>query len=309
MARYVTTKSATGAATGGSGGASGPTAAEVCQYACKAVCDLFCTNLITPSCRPTLNYLPTTDNCYTVICHCNCWTNCFENGCFKIDLDTNKYRGFRICFTGQRIKACCYNYFCAGIVSSNGCMCCCQQNYWLICACNNWPMGSCCFCYWCRCRTCGCTIGADQKWCYYCQSGLDGLGWFDFKLESAATNRPYCNCEADWMWDLCWMGHSYWQSDFPAQCNRMMGIPYCNKSTGWSKNQKADNYIKSICFFTNHFWGSSLHSGSYGSTACGDVNAPHPIPNWTIWGWPCCLPVNVGLWSGSTAPTANDAYE
>ena len=35
MARYVTTKSATGAATGGGGGgASGPTAAEVCQITC-----------------------------------------------------------------------------------------------------------------------------------------------------------------------------------------------------------------------------------------------------------------------------------
>ena len=38
MARYVSTKSATGAVSGG-GGASGPTPAEVCQYACKAVCD------------------------------------------------------------------------------------------------------------------------------------------------------------------------------------------------------------------------------------------------------------------------------
>ncbi len=309
MARYVSTKSATGAVSGG-GGASGPTPAEVCQYACKAVCDLFCTNLITPACRPTLNYLPTTDNCYTVICHCNCWTNCFENGCFKIDLDTNKYRGFRICFAGQRIKACCYIYMCAGIVSSNGCMCCCQQTYRYFCACNRWPMGHCCFCQNFNCWTCGCTIGADQKWCYCCVSGMDGVGFFDFKLEAAPINRPYCNCEGPWMFDVCFANISQqWNYDFPAQCSRLFGAPNCNRSTAWSRNQKANDYIKSICFFSNCFLSSTLQGGNYSQTACGDVNAPHPIPNWTIWGWPCCFPVNVGVWSGSTAPEVNDAYE
>ena len=306
MARYVSTKSASGGTIGG-GGASGPTAAEVCQYACKAVCDLFCTNLKTTACRPLLNYLPTTQNCYTLICHCNCWTTCFCNGCFKIDIDTNKYRGFRICFAGFRLCGCNTNTMYAGVVSSNGCMCCCTQTYSWMHSCNKWPQGCNCFCYLGNCWCCG----PQPYWCYTCMSGIDGTGFFDFTLEANSYNRPYCNCSPDWGFDVCWISSNEgnFARNFPGQCSRVKGAPYCNKSTMWSRNQKANDYVCAICFCANQTLMSTICAGCYAQTCVGDVNLPHPIPNWSIWGWPCCFPVNVGVWSGTEQPDPNEAYE
>ncbi len=306
MARYVSTKTASGGTVGG-GGASGPTAAEVCQYACKAVCDLFCTNFRTPECRPTLNYLPTAQNCFVVICHCNCWTNCFCNGCFKLDLDTNKYRAFRICFSGLRLCGCVQNTFYTGVVSSNGCFCCCNQTYRYLYACNKWPMACNCCCYlqnyWC----CGCVV----NWWYRCQTGCDGIGFFDYTLEAAPTDRPYCNCASNWMFSVCWIQQppGCWVYHFPAQCSRIMAAGYCNQSTSWSKNQKTNNYICAICFCGSNGFMPTLVGGNYGYTCDGDVDLPHPISNWTVWGWPCCFPVNVGVFSGTTCPEPNEAYE
>jgi len=313
MARYVTTKSATGAATGGGGGASGPTAAEVCQYACKAVCDLFCTNFITPACRPTLNYMPVPDRDWNVICHCNCWTNCF--GCtFRIDLDTTKYKAFRICFAGQKIRACCYYYMCAAIMQKTAaapCWCCCAASYRYLRVCNREPVPRCCCCsYFGQCR-CGYSIGYNEGWCWCCRSGCDGNAFWDFKL-CAAPMRPVSNnMGSPWMYDLCWVGQKQdeWYSDFLGQCMRIYGVGGCAMTAAWSPCQNFQDYINGICFMANLPIESTLSSGNYCQHQANPCNQPYPLPNWTIWGQPCCFPVNVGLWSGTTAPTANDPYE
>ena len=84
MARYVSTKTASGASAGGSAGLSS-----------VDVCNLIC-NLSTqsPADSPSPLIMPGF-GCWQMICNCPCWTECY--GCCVIwCIDTSKYKAFKV---------------------------------------------------------------------------------------------------------------------------------------------------------------------------------------------------------------------
>ena len=102
MARYVSTKTASG---GGSSGAVGLTATDVCNTICKLATQ-------TPADQPSPLIMPGF-GCWEMVCNCPCWTDCY--GCCAIwCVDTSKYRGFRIHYNGVRSRGCCYTYLYPG---------------------------------------------------------------------------------------------------------------------------------------------------------------------------------------------------
>ncbi len=181
MSRFVKTVATADGGGGGGSSDAGMTAAQACQYACKAICDMFCTNMKCPECRPYYNTLPVpTVNDYVVVCHCDCWTNCYGQG-MVFCLDTNKYRGFKWCYRGVRVKGCCWWYGKMGMAAKGvDCFCCCNNSYRMSCKCH-FPLTQCCNACWQFWDQGYIEIGCMQC----CQSQCDGnfnFGWEIFPV-------------------------------------------------------------------------------------------------------------------------------
>ena len=95
MARYVSTKSASG---GSAGGGTGLTAADVCNTICT---------LATQAPTAGTTRIMPGFNEWVTICNCPDWNDCY--GCtVEWKFDTSLYRAFKWCYRGIRMCACCY---------------------------------------------------------------------------------------------------------------------------------------------------------------------------------------------------------
>lgn len=312
MSRYVKTVAAADGSGGGSAGDSGISAAQACQYACKAICDMFCTNLICPECRPYYNTLPvTTVNDYVVVCHCDCWTNSFGQG-MVFCLDTNKYRGFRWCFRGVRIKGCCWWYGNMGMAAKGvDCFCCCTNSYryakdqWC-----SWPLSMCCSYCWNYYNHSAIAIGCQQC----CTSQCDGnfnFGWEIYpQWQHALQNysRVYGQ-----------VGYCVWMPKGNRDMLQCAGghevtigtNSHCHWAITWSCNEACKGttcYLDRWCVCVNSPGFESAIVGTYPDHWNGKDSESNKLPagvtpSWTMWGIPCCYPMNIGSYSGGTGLT------
>ena len=319
MSRYVkTVAAADGSGGGGSAGQAGLSAAQACQYACKAVCDMFCTNFKTPACRPYYNFLPTTTvNDWVVICHCDCWTSCY--GC-KVTwcLDTAKYRAFKWCFKGIRIRGCCYFYGAMGMAAKGvECYCCCN-NAWLN-SCNFYgsPPCMCCNACW-QCWN-ACHIGLFCQHC--CQAQCDGvfnMGWCIFPVGQSREQNQYRTCNQ--IGYRIWLPDNYDKDTYRGRCEVFAGTSgYCHRYITWSPEEACKSstcYLDRWCLnveWNNNYGFESASCGNYpfdchAGTDVGGQPLPKGVtPMWTIWGIPCCYPMNIGTISMGTGCIGNAA--
>ena len=310
MSRYVKTVAAADGSGGGSAGQAGLSAAQACQYACKAVCDMFCTNLICPECRPYYNTLPTaTVNDYVVLCHCDCWTNNYGNGMVWC-LDTNKYRGFKWCYRGIRIKGCCWWYGTMGMAAKGvDCFCCCTKSYRVACKCH-WPLTACCSACWQFYDQSRIEIGCQQC----CTSQCDGnfnFGWEIFpQWQHSQQNGSRVRGQVGY---CIWMPRGNRDT---LQCAGGYEVyigtnSYCHSNMTWSCNEACKGttcYLDRWCICVNSPGFESAMCGTYPDHWNGkdtELNAlPAGVtPSWTMWGIPCCYPMNIGSYSGGTGLT------
>ena len=313
MSRYVKTVAAADGSGGGSAGDSGISAAQACQYACKAICDMFCTNLICPECRPYYNTLPVpTVNDYVVVCHCDCWTNSFGQG-MVFCLDTNKYRGFKWCYRGVRLKGCCWWYGNMGMAAKGvDCFCCCTNSYryakdqWC-----SWPLSMCCSYCWNYYNHSAISIGCQQC----CTSQCDGnfnFGWEIYPQWQHALQN-YNRVQGQ-------VGYCIWMPKGNRDMLQCAGghevtigtNSHCHWAITWSCNEACKG---TTCYLDR--WCVCVNSPGFESAFCGiwecncmngkDSNAnwlPFGVtPSWTMWGIPCCYPMNIGSYSGGTGLT------
>jgi len=282
MTRYVSTKSASGASSGGGAGLS---ATDVCNTICKLATQ-------SPANQPSPLVMPGF-GCWQMICNCPCWTDCY--GCCMIwNVDTLKYRAFRLQYTGIRNCACCYTYICPGFGNSN-CFCNCSNTYRGACVCM-WPMKSCCC--WEVYNCCGmqkdaciycCNRQWDNAWSFQfticspewkgCTSGNQGTGvFYDFKYA-----RKFVACCDDYNSN----GH-----------DRFRGMTHCS-CLFWNCNMNSFYYLTRMCLKVHQTpFQSLLNAGNYPTNEGGDHMVGTPC--WTIWGVPCDRP-QFGTCSMTTA--------
>ena len=281
MARYVSTKSAAG---GASGGGSGLTATDVCNTIC---------NLATQdvSKQPSPLIMPGF-GCWEMICNCPCWTDCY--GCCVIwNIDSSKYRAYRVHYTGVRNCACCYTYMHPG-VGNDSCFCSCSNSYAMMCVCS-WPFRSCCC--WTACNYENMRNGSCV---FCCNSQWDNI--FSFQYTVCAPHFKGCtsgNQGGGVFFD-------WWFKKFPRCCGEY-SHPGCDRIKGrtfcaclfWSCKQNADYYVTRMCLRTSETpFQSTLAGGNYPSEEGGADGAGTPC--WTIWAIPCDRP-QFGTCSMTTA--------
>jgi hypothetical protein len=318
MSRYVKTVVAADGS-GGGGSDVGLTAAQACQYACKAVCDMFCTNLICPECRPYYNTLPTpTVNEWVVICHCACWTNCYGQNLVWC-LDTNKYSGFKWCYCGVNIRGCCGWYATMGMAAKGvDCFCCCNNAYTQSCNRFGTPPCMCCNACWQYWNAC-----AIQELCQRCcQSQCDGnfnFGWAIFPMwQSSQSNQERVCGQIGY---CIWMPYgNYDKMQWRGGCEVYIGTNgHCQMYMTWSCNEACygtTNYLDRWCLCFHHGYGfKSLACGIVSTNNCWNGKTDDGLnlckgvtPSWTMWGIPCCYPMNIGSFSGGTGLTCHGSF-
>ena len=319
MSRFVKTVATADGSGGGGGSDAGLTAAQACKYACKAVCDMFCTNLICPECRPYFNTLPTpTVNDWVVVCHCDCWTNCYGQHVVWC-LDTSKYKGFKWCYRGVRIKGCCWWYGHMGMAAKNvDCFCCCTNSYRISCK-NQYPMDNCCNACWQYYNQGFIEIGCQQC----CSSTCDGLfnfGWSVFPVwQKAQQNLDRVQGQVGF---CVWMPKG--NRDM-LQCAGGYEVfignnSYCHHQIVWNSNEACLGttcYLDRWCLCTNggHAFSSALSSqntyhqnGFNGNDTDGNQLPAGVTPSWTMWAIPCCYPMNIGSYSGGTGLNCEPSF-
>ena len=95
MARYVSTKSASGGSSGG-GAAAGLSASDVCNQICKLSTDAAGTpgSTVASDLTSQASEISGGYSQWKMICNCPCWTDCY--GCNVLwCFDSTKYRGYR----------------------------------------------------------------------------------------------------------------------------------------------------------------------------------------------------------------------
>ena len=272
MARYVSTKSAAGGSS--SGGGSGLTVTEVCNTICKLATQ-------TPASQPSPLIMPGF-GCWEMICNCPCWTDCY--GCCVIwNVDTSKYRAFKVHYTGIRNCACCYTYVQPGF-GNDECFCCCNYAYRGRCVCR-WPMKSCC-CW----EAYQCCWPAQNACVYCCNSQWDNIWSFEFTIcapmwHGCTSGNQGTGVFYDWWYfknPRCCDDYDY------SGCDRQKGHTFC-ACLFWSCKQNATQYVTRMCLKTCETpFQSALAGGNYPSNEGGDKAAGTPC--WTIWGIPCDRP-------------------
>ena len=276
MARYVSTKTASGGS--GGGGAAGVTLAQVCTAVCNTVCNLATQ---TPASQPSPLIMPGF-GCWEMICNCPCWDKCY--GCCIIwCVDTTKYKGFKIHYNGVRTCACCYQYLYPGF-GTDDCFCCCSNTYRGKCTCN-WPLDSCC----CWCGYQCCWVGKEA--CIYCNSFSSDQGWsFEFcvmapRWKTCTSGNQGLGIWYDWSykkWIKCCDCQTY------TGCDRAKGNTHCS-CIFWNCDQNSNYYLSRICLRTQETpFQSTLKAGNY--TAADGAECMLGVPCWTIWAIPCDRP-------------------
>ena len=280
MARYVSTKTASG---GSAGGGSGVSLSEVCTAVCCVIGNNAQNTTTGIQVSPTTNQLIPGYSCWQMICNCQCWDDCY--GCNVVwCVDTAKYRAFRLAYTGLRHCACCYMYFCIGLGDDN-CFCQCSQAYRGVCVCM-WPEKSCCC--WTAYNCCQivmepciycCNSQWDNIWSFVytvcapqykgCTSGNQGMGIHYDWCYSRKFVR-YCDCYNRTGWD------------------RSKGATHCH-CLFWSCKQNSSKYLTRLCMKSSETpFQSALAGGNYPGNEGGDHSAGTPC--WTIWAIPCHIP-------------------
>lgn len=280
MARYVTTKSASGSS---SGGGAGVTLDQVCTAVCNVVCCLTTQQAgLTTSISPGYGE-------WEMICNCPNWTDCY--GCNVIwCIDTSKYKAFKIKYNGIANCACCYTYMCLGFgppKSINDCFCSCSNAYYAYCTCA-WPVKSCCC--WQAYACCAMLNGA----CVYCCNGVTSQSW---GFEWIVCAPPWKKCTNDGQGGGVYFDFYY--KKFIAECgeyyfpnwDRQKGFNFCS-CLHWSKQQNTDCYLERLCMkFSDSPMQPTVGTDTF-LTWCANQGGMcyTGIPCWTIWGVPCYRP-------------------
>ena len=276
MARYVSTKSASG----GSSGSAGITLEEVCTAVCNTVCKLATQD---PASQPSPLIMPGF-GCWEMICNCPCWTDCY--GCCAIwCVDTSKYRGFKIRYNGVRSRGCCYTYLYPGF-GNDSCFCCCNYAYRGACICQ-WPFKS--GGGWTAYNCCSMHINACV---FCCQSSIDsGFSW-----EMSIFSPSWKGCTSGGQGTGVW--YDWWFPKFIrccdcycyTGCDRQMGNNFCS-CLFWGPGQDSGttNHVTRMCMrFEYTPFEPVTCGGSY--QVCGGGDQLVGQPCWTIWGIPCDRP-------------------
>ena len=112
MTRFIKTVTSEGGTS--SGGSTGLSVKDVCN----TICTLSTQDVANqPSPRISQGF-----SCWEMLCNCPSWDDCY--GCCMIwNVDTMKYKAFRLRYNGIRVCACCYQYIMPG-VGNDVCFCC-----------------------------------------------------------------------------------------------------------------------------------------------------------------------------------------
>ena len=283
MAKYVSTKTASGGSSGG--GSAGLSAADVCNQICKLSTNA--TGSPGAAAYAADTTLQTTEisggfSKWKMICNCPCWTDCY--GCQVIwNFDTTRYRGFKLVYTGMRACSCCYTYFCPGIGTAE-CFCCCSNTFNGSCICC-WPQKSCC-CW----DAYNCCAMLKEACIYCCNAAQDDLWGFEWTVWAPcdAWGCPAQGRGVMWDWRYKKFMRSNWDNYGYASRDRQMGITYCS-CLFWSACQNSTYAFTRLCIeMGNAPFQSALVSGNYNSDSGGACGAGQPC--WTIWGIPCFRP-------------------
>ena len=277
MARFVTTKTASGGSTGGSAGVS-------LQQVCTAVCCVIRDGIVGTAATNTLPKFGNPDG-WELICNCNQWDNCWGT-CILWEVDTERYRAFRWCIRGITFCGCCHHYFCTYLVNSAGN---CQTNvgyrYWDMRANKPWPIGSCC-CWEAYSGDCIC-------WCWYCCGTNCSMPQAITIEVGQSVSKSNCmsgqNGQYGVCFDICY-GHRWAACDYSCcwgGSNRIKGGVWCHPLV-WAKSQHADRYFKHLKIITNYGW-IPTHKASV-SWQCWFGDQPQGYPCWSLYGIPCDRP-------------------
>ena len=286
MARYVSTKSASGGSSGG-GAAAGLSASDVCNQICKLSTDAAGTpgSTVASDLTSQASEISGGYSQWKMICNCPCWTDCY--GCNVVwCFDSTKYRGYKLVYSGMRLCACCYAYWCNGIGSVD-CFCCCNNAYMGTCICC-WPTKSCCCLDAYHC----CNM-LRSNCVYCCNTPYDDMWGFEWTVWSPCNAAWGCPKQgAGVMWDFSWKKfiRNNWADYHYASRDRQMGFTYCH-CLYWSpcQNSSTSRYFARLLMrMENNPFMSALSSGNYESSVGGACAAGQPC--WTIWGIPCHRP-------------------
>ena len=267
MAKYVTTRSASG---GASGGGAGLTAADVCDTICS----------LNTSC--TSDSINSGFSCWRMICNCPNWTDCY--GCnIQWNVDTLNYRAIRLYYTGIRQQKCCWLYMCPGL-GTPSCYCCCDNAYRGNCVCN-WPVKSCCCWTAYNC----CHMGKDT--CVYCCNGAWDDIW-SMQFTVCAPNWKACYDQGQGVF------YSFWWKKYTRAHNTeyeytgwdiTRGYTYCSNMNWNCDIGDSNNYLSRICLVTREPpFMPAVSDGNYSTSRGGACGAG--VPCWTVWGVPCNRP-------------------
>ena len=263
-----------------SGGSTGLSVKDVCN----TICTLSTQDVANqPSPRISQGF-----SCWEMLCNCPSWDDCY--GCCMIwNVDTMKYKAFRLRYNGIRVCACCYQYIMPG-VGNDVCFCCCDQAWRGRCLCG-WPTRSCC--NW---EAFNCCSMAMYACIYCCNTQWDDIWSFDWTIWQAPWRA--CCCPGNSIYyKFCykkWVREDQNQYDYMSW-DTSMGRNFCS-CLHWNCVQagcfgNCDNrYMQRLCLkVCNTPFMSALFGGTYPchhgcSSAVGD-------PCWTIYGSPCDRPM------------------
>ena len=289
MARYVSTKSV-GGGSGGGGEGAGLTETDICNQICKLSTDATGTpgSTVAESLGTQQTEISGGFGRWKMICNCPCWTSCYvgsSGGCVVWCFDTTKYRGFKLVYTGIRLCACCYAYWC-NLIGSNCCYCCCNDAYQGSCVCC-YPSKSCC-CW----DAYNCCNMLRNNCVFCCNSQYDDLWGFEWTVWAPCDAWGCLRQGRGVMWDWkykkyirsSWDGYHYQSRD------RQAGYTNCHCMV-WSPCQNSEDgryFTRLLMKMESHPFMSALYAGSYHSGSGGACSAGQPC--WTIWGIPCHRP-------------------
>lgn len=281
MARFISTKTASG---GSSGGGAGVSLSEVCT----AVCNVICNSIVGTA---TTNTLPKCGNPdgWELICNCNIWKDSWAT-CICWDLDTSKYRAFRWCIKGMTHCSCCQTYWCMWLVAGNGaCQTSVGYRWYNLRNDKPWPIGSCCcweagngdcICWcWCKCDSACSTSQAlaieigQSVAKSHCMSGQNGTNGVCYDI-CYGLKQPWCD------YSCCAFGS-----------NRLKGAVWCHPLV-WDKSQDENRYLKSLKIQNTYGWIPTNTATANWQSYFG--NKPQGQPCWSLYGIPCDRPTITG---------------
>lgn len=189
------------------------------------------------------------------------------------------------------------------------CFCCCTNSYRIACKCH-FPLTQCCSACWAFYDQNRIEIGCQQC----CSSQCDGLfnfGWAIFPQWQQALPQSCRVCSQ--------VGFCIWMPKGNRDKTQCAGgdevfvgtNTYCHQFITWSCNEACKGstcYLDRWCICVNAPGFQSALLGTYPDCQNGKDTEANPLPvgvtpSWTMWGIPCCYPMNIGSYSGGTGLT------